>query len=96
MTRSPTKKVDFAALDAATPASVLAASQQWISKGDYTLTVQNRARLDPAKDEATTEGLAAAPGQPKAVLPEKHARTPSSKVMSIAAKAFPKLHRFRI
>lgn len=63
-------KTDYAALDAATPATVLATSQKWISKGDYTLTVKPGAP-DPTKDEATTEGLAAAPGEPKPVVPEK-------------------------
>ncbi|HEX3896210.1 MAG TPA: pitrilysin family protein [Rudaea sp.] len=63
-------KKDFAALDAATPASVLASAQKWVSKGDYTLTVKP-GTPDPTKDEAEAEGLAASPGEPKAVLPEK-------------------------
>src|SRR5262249_27765272 len=31
---------DFARLDAATPAEVLAAAKKWIARGDYTLTVK--------------------------------------------------------
>ncbi|MEP6483992.1 MAG: pitrilysin family protein, partial [Rudaea sp.] len=63
-------KKDFAVLDAATPASVTAAAQKWISKGDYTLVVKP-GTPDPTKDEAEAEGLAAAPGAPPAVMPEK-------------------------
>jgi len=64
-------KKDLAELDAATPASVLAAAKKWISKGDYTLTVKP-GTPDPGKDEAEAEGLAAAPGKPAPVLPPAH------------------------
>ena len=67
-------KIDFARLDAATPASVLAATQQWIARGDYTLTVKP-GTPDPGKDEAETGGLAAAAGAPKPVLPSKREYT---------------------
>jgi len=60
---------DFNALMAATPASVKAVANQWISKGDYTLTVT------PGKveetDMATFTGRAAIPGKPAAVLSAK-------------------------
>jgi predicted Zn-dependent peptidase len=61
-------KTDMAILQSATPASVTAAARQWLSKGDYTLTVKP-GTPDPSKDEAEAEGLAAAEGAPKAVLP---------------------------
>ena len=60
---------DFDVLMAATPASVKAAADQWIAKGDYTLTVV------PGKventDMATVAGRPAAPGAPKPVLSAK-------------------------
>ena len=60
---------DFNVLMAATPASVKAAADQWIAKGDYTLTVV------PGKventDMATVAGRPAEPGAPKPVLSAK-------------------------
>ncbi len=67
-------KKDFAVLDAATPSTVLEAAQKWISKGDFTLTVKP-GTPDPTKDDAEAEGLASAPGAPKAVMPEKRVYT---------------------
>jgi zinc protease len=64
-------KTDFARLDQATIADVLAASQKWIARGDYTLTVKP-GTPDPTKDEAETAGLAAADGAPKPVMPPAH------------------------
>ena len=61
-------KADFARMDAATPASVLAAANQWIARGDYTLTVKP-GTPNPAKDEAEAAGLGPADGAPKPVLP---------------------------
>ncbi len=61
-------KKEFAELDAATPASVLATAKKWIGKGDYTLTVKP-GTPDPNKDEAEAAGLAAAPGKPAPMLP---------------------------
>ncbi|MDR3387129.1 MAG: pitrilysin family protein [Rudaea sp.] len=61
-------KADFASLDAATPASVLAAANQWIARGDYTLIVKPGSP-DPARDEAEASGLGPAAGAPKALLP---------------------------
>ncbi len=67
-------KIDQQRLEAATPATVLAAAQKWISKGDYTLTVKP-GTPDPNKDEAEAEGIASAPGAPKPVMPEKRVYT---------------------
>ncbi len=64
-------KIDFERLDAATPASVLAAAKKWLSKGDYTLTVKPGTPY-PGKDEAEATGLAAASGKPAPVLPPQH------------------------
>ncbi len=67
-------KIDFARMDAATPAAVAAAARKWIDKGDYTLTVRP-GTPDPSKDEAESGGLTAADGAPKAVLPAAHEYT---------------------
>jgi zinc protease len=62
---------DFARLDAATPASVLAAAKKWLSKGDYTLIVKP-GTPDAQEDIAETAGLPAAHDAPKPVLPPAH------------------------
>ncbi len=64
-------KVARARMDAATPASVLAAANKWIAHGDYTLTVKP-GTPDPAKDEAEVAGLGPADGAPKPVAPPAH------------------------
>jgi zinc protease len=64
-------KADFARLDAATPASVLTAANQWVARGDYTLVVKP-GTPDPAQDEAEAGGLGPATGAPKAVSPPAH------------------------
>ncbi|MEP6938383.1 MAG: pitrilysin family protein [Rudaea sp.] len=64
-------KTEFARIDAATPASVLAAAQKWVARGDYTLVVKP-GTPDPSKDEAEIAGLPAAAGAPKPVLPPAH------------------------
>ncbi|MGN2245199.1 M16 family metallopeptidase [Frateuria sp. GZRR35] len=60
---------DFATLMAATPASVRASANQWIAKGDYTVTVT------PGKveetDFATYGGRPALPGKPEPELAAK-------------------------
>lgn len=63
-------QTDLARLQAATPASVLAAAKQWISRGDYTLTI-TPGKVDPAKAESESAGLPAARDAPKAKLPAK-------------------------
>ncbi len=64
-------KIDLARIAAATPASVLAASKQWIAKGDYTLTVSPAPKAaDFSKDdEMEKAGRAAIDGRPEATLP---------------------------
>jgi zinc protease len=61
-------KVTRVRMDAATPASVLAAANKWIAHGDYTLTVKP-GTPDPAQDEAEVAGLGPADGAPKPVVP---------------------------
>src|SRR5690242_19516406 len=60
---------DFSTLMAATPASVKAVANQWIAKGDYTLTVVP-GKVEDA-DMATVAGRAAASGAPAPVLTPK-------------------------
>ena len=64
-------KADFMALDAATPASVLAAAQKWIAKGDYTLIVKP-GTPNAQEDIAETAGLPNADGRPAPKLPAAH------------------------
>ena len=66
-------KDDLAGLDAATPASVLAAAKKWIARGDYTLLVTPAAKDDTTEpaDEMERPGRAALDGRPAAKLPEK-------------------------
>ncbi|WEN15852.1 pitrilysin family protein [Rhodanobacter sp. AS-Z3] len=59
----------FNELMAATPASVKTVANQWIAKGDFTLTVVP-GKVD-ATDMAKLSGRAAAPGAPKPVLSAK-------------------------
>ncbi|WP_395680193.1 M16 family metallopeptidase [Dokdonella sp.] len=99
---------DLARLDAATPASVLAAAKKWISKGDYTLTVTPAAKDDKAEpaDEMEKPGRAAIAGRPDAKQPPKQdftlAKTAvdrSKGVPSVAAfpdLTFPKLQRGKL
>jgi predicted Zn-dependent peptidase len=62
-------KKDFDVLMAATPATVKAAADQWIGKGDYTLTV-TPGKVE-AEDMATVGGRPAAPGKPEPVMAAK-------------------------
>jgi zinc protease len=64
-------KADFARMDAATPANVLAAAKKWIAKGDYTLTVKP-GTPNPQEDVAETSGLPVAEGKPAPVPPPAH------------------------
>ena len=66
---------DLAHMMAATPAQVRDAARQWLSRGDYTLTVSPLAKGEKAStaDVATTGGLGDAPGAPSPVMPPKHA-----------------------
>ncbi|HEX5305899.1 MAG TPA: pitrilysin family protein [Dyella sp.] len=60
---------DFNVLMAATPASVKAVANQWISRGDYTLTV-TPGKVESA-DMSTVAGRPAVPGAPEPVLSPK-------------------------
>jgi zinc protease len=60
---------DFSEFTAATPASVSAAANKWIARGDYTLTVAP-GKVE-ATDMATATGRAAAIGAPAPVLSTK-------------------------
>ncbi len=76
-------KNDLARMDAATPASVLAASKKWIAKGDYTLTVTPAAADADFSDEDELEraGRPELAGRPAPKLPPKQAfRTQKSDV----------------
>ena len=64
-------KTDFARMDAATPASVLAAARKWIAKGEFTLTVKP-GNPNPEEDVAETAGLPAAENKPVPVTPPPH------------------------
>ena len=66
-------KSDLARLEAATPASVLAAANKWIAHGDYTLTVTPapEGADEDIKDEMEAPGRAAIDGRPAAVMPAK-------------------------
>ncbi|MEO5560285.1 MAG: pitrilysin family protein [Dokdonella sp.] len=66
-------KADLAAVEGATPASVLAAAKKWIAQGDYTLTVTPAPKDADfsADDEMEKAGLAEREGRPAAVLPAK-------------------------
>jgi zinc protease len=66
-------KIDLALIDAATPASVLAAAKKWIARGDYTLTVTPAAKGADvaADDEMEKSGRPALAGRPDPVLPPK-------------------------
>jgi predicted Zn-dependent peptidase len=66
-------KTDLARIEAATPASVLAAANTWIARGDYTLTVTPAAKGAEvaATDEMELPGRAALAGRPAAKRPPK-------------------------
>ncbi len=66
-------KTDLAQIDASTSASVRAAANKWLSKGDYTLTVTPAPKDadESAKDEMEQPGRAAIAGRPQAKLPPK-------------------------
>ncbi len=56
-------KIDYERLQAATPASVRAAANRWIARGDYTLVVRP-AKDGEAIDESAPKGLGVAEGKP--------------------------------
>jgi len=99
---------DLKRLDAATPASVLAAAKKWIARGDYTLTVTPAAKDDKSEpaDEMEKPGRAALAGRPDAKLPPKQdfTRAKSSldrgkgvpSVTTFPDLTFPKLQRGKL
>jgi predicted Zn-dependent peptidase len=101
-------RTDLARIEAATPASVLAAARKWIARGDYTLTVTPApASADlSAEDETTRAGRPAAPGKPapKPAPERTYAVTApgvdrASGVPAVASfpdLAFPRLQRGRL
>ncbi|TCO43114.1 M16 family metallopeptidase [Dokdonella fugitiva] len=103
-------KQDLARMDAATPASVLAAAKKWIARGDYTLTITPAAKDDTSEpaDEMEKPGRPALAGRPEAKLPAEPAHayttTPSSidrskgvpAVATFPDLGFPKLERGKL
>jgi len=66
-------KTDLSRLEAATPATVLAAAKKWFSQGDYTLTVtpSPEGADEDIADEMEKAGRAAIDGRPAPVAPPK-------------------------
>jgi len=103
-------KQDLARMDAATPASVLAAAKKWIARGDYTLTITPAPKDDKSEpaDEMEKAGRAALAGRPEAKLPAKPEQafttTPSPvdrgkgvpEVATFPDLTFPKLERGKL
>jgi len=101
-------KTDLARLEAATPATVLAAAKQWLSKGDYTLTVtpSPEGADEDIADEMEKAGRAAIDGRPAPVAPPQaeHTVTKSTVARDKGAPGvdafpdltFPKLERGKL
>src|SRR5690348_1185148 len=66
-------KLDLERADAATPASVKAAADQWLNKGDYQLTVLPAGKgFDPVAEDKAVKPLGDAAGKPQPKLPATH------------------------
>ena len=66
-------KKDLERANAATPASVKAAADKWLSKGDYLLTVLPAGNdFNPDTEDAKVVALGAEQGRPAAKMPAKH------------------------
>ena len=100
-------KQDLARAAAASVASVRAAAGQWLSKGDYLLSVLPAGPgFDPVAEDAKAVALGAAPGRPQPTLPAQHDHsTAASKldraagvppVTSFPSLSFPTLERGRL
>ncbi len=100
-------KLDLARADAATPASVKAAADQWLSKGDYLLTVLPAGKgFDPAAEDKAVQPLAEAAGKPAPKLPAAAKYTVSKsdvdrdqgvpQVTSFPSLSFPALERGKL
>jgi len=67
-------KLDLERADAATPASVKAAADEWLHKGDYLLTVLPAGKgFDPVAEDKAVQPLGDAAGRPQPKLPAAHA-----------------------
>jgi predicted Zn-dependent peptidase len=100
-------RLDLARADAATPASVKAAADHWLSRGDYLFTVLPAGKgFDPAAEDKAVKPLGAAAGRPQPKLPAAHqyAVTRSTvdrdqgvpQVDAFPPLSFPKLERGRL
>jgi zinc protease len=87
-------KKDLARTEAATITSVKAASDTWLSKGDYLLTVLPAGKnFDPAAEDAKVVGLGPLADRPQPQLPAKHDyRVAKSQVDR--SKGVPQVDRF--
>jgi predicted Zn-dependent peptidase len=69
-------KKDLERANAATPASVKAAADKWLSKGDYLLTVLPAGNdFNPDSEDAKVVALGPQPDRPAAKMPAKHEYT---------------------
>jgi len=100
-------KLDLARADAATPASVKAAADKWLSQGDYLLTVLPAGKgFDPAAEDKAVKPLGELAGKPAPRLPAaaKYSTARSEvdrakgvpQVSSFPALSFPTLERGRL
>lgn len=100
-------KKDLQRAEAASIASVKAAADQWLSKGDYLLTVLPADKgFDPSAEDAKVVALGAASGRPQPKLPAKHAYSVTKsdldrargvpQVDEFPALSFPALERGRL
>ncbi|MEO8999205.1 MAG: pitrilysin family protein [Rhodanobacter sp.] len=100
-------KKDLQRSEAASIASVKAAADKWLSKGDYLLTVLPADKgFDPAAEDAKVVALGAATGRPQPKLPAKHAysvaksdldrATGVPQVNEFPALSFPALERGKL
>ena len=100
-------KLDLARADAATPASVKAAADQWLSKGDYLLTVLPAGKgFDPAAEDKAVKPLGDAAGKPQPKLPAVHEYSVAKsavdrdkgvpEVDAFPSLSFPKLERGKL
>ncbi|MEP6881780.1 MAG: pitrilysin family protein [Dokdonella sp.] len=85
-------KLDLERIQNATSASVKAAANRWLGKGDYTLTV-SPAAAGVALDESAPKGLPTATGKPAPVMPAK-ADYSVSKTELDRSKGVPKVSEY--
>jgi len=87
-------KKDLARAQSATVASVLSASQTWLGKGDYTLTILPAAPgFDPVAEDKAVKGLGPSDKRPAAVMPEAHDFTVSKSTVD-RSKGVPSVDSF--